>query len=315
MQKLQNFKPILVGLFLLSCGRKTVTRVESSGLDPADQVSPVGIHSETASALDCPNGGNSLIVFLDDNRDGFFQITENVISQNNICNGLNGSNGANGANGISAGIQVEAAELAACPAGGSVFKTFMDLNQNTFLDVGESVQSITTLCNGMPGTNGVSANLSVTAATPSQCAAGGAVYTSGVTGQNTPDVTVVCIGENGQNGSNGTNSDFIMGSVGPSVPNKVYSACHHDYLYIPDNNNGARGWLTFRHQANGSADQGIGSTGFQIWNVDIANFSLGSEVGGVTYCNLQWDPVMKTLNFTVVDNTDGLAGTQGTLQL
>lgn len=144
---------------------------------------------------------------------------------------------------------------------------------------------------------------------------GGAVYTSGVTGQNTPDVTVVCIGENGQNGSNGTNSDFIMGSVGPSVPNKVYSACHHDYLYIPDNNNGARGWLTFRHQANGSADQGIGSTGFQIWNVDIANFSLGSEVGGVTYCNLQWDPVMKTLNFTVVDNTDGLAGTQGTLQL
>ncbi len=307
MRNLKSFKPLITGLFLLSCGKNTVTRIESASVNPATQVAPVGVNSVSASAGDCPNGGNTLIVFLDDNRDGFFQVTETVLSQNNICNGLNGVNGTNGTNGTSAGIVVEAADLASCPAGGSIFKTFTDVNQNTFLDVGENIQSVTTLCNGVAGSNGVSANLSVTAATPSQCPSGGVVYTSGLAGQSHPDQTVVC------NGVNGADAEFIMGSVGPSVPNKSYTACHHDYLYIPDSQNGSRGWLTFRHQSNGASDQGIGATGFQIWNVDIANFSLASEVGGVTYCNFNWDPIAKVLQFTVVDNSDGLAGTQGSL--
>jgi hypothetical protein len=279
-------------------------------VNPATQVAPVRVNSIVASLGDCPNGGNTLIIFLDDNRDGFYQGTETVLSQNNICNGLNGSNGTNG---VSTGIIVEAANIASCPAGGSVFKTFTDTNQNTFLDVGEIIQSITTLCNGVDGSNGVSANLSVTAATPSQCPTGGVVYTSGLAGQSNPDQSIVCNGVNGQNGSNGADAEFVMGSVGPSVPNKSYTACHHDYLYIPDSQNGSRGWLTFRHQSNGANDQGIGATGFQVWNVDISNFSLASEVGGVTYCNLNWDPISKVLQFTVVDNSDGLAGTQGSI--
>jgi len=121
-------------------------------------------------------------------------------------------------------------------------------------------------------------------------------------------------GTDGQNGQAGQDAHFQMGAVGPVVPSRAYSACHHDYLYIPDSENGARGWLTFRHQGNGSLDQGIGSTGFQIWNVDIANFSLASEQHNVNYCNLNWDPNAKLLTYTVVDNTDGLAGTQGEIQ-
>jgi hypothetical protein len=99
------------------------------------------------------------------------------------------------------------------------------------------------------------------------------------------------------------------------VSGEVYSACHHDYLYIPDTTTPTRGWLIFRHQANGSADQGIGSTGFNVWNVDISDFSLVSEDGSVTYCNLHWDPTARVLTYTVVDTADGFAGNTGTIDL
>lgn len=71
----------------------------------------------------------------------------------------------------------------------------------------------------------------------------------------------------------------------------------------------------FRHQKNGSEDQGIGSTGFNVWNVDISKFSLVSEVGNVTYCQLTYDPNNLTLVYTVVDKTDGLQGKTGTISL
>lgn len=126
--------------------------------------------------------------------------------------------------------------------------------------------------------------------------------------------TPICNGVQGSAGAPGQNAQFAMGAVGPWVENKGYSACHHDYLFFPDPQNGGRGWLTFRHQKNGSADQGIGSTGFQIWNVDIADFSLASEVGGVTYCTLHWNASAKKLDYKVVDPSDGLAGLEGSIQ-
>lgn len=106
-----------------------------------------------------------------------------------------------------------------------------------------------------------------------------------------------------------------MGTVGDMIAGKAYSACHHDYLYFPSAS-GVGGWLTFRHQKNGTADQGVGSSGFQIWNVDIADFLLVSEVGTtpVTYCQMHWDPSTKTLTYKVVDTADGLAGRTGTIQ-
>ncbi len=74
------------------------------------------------------------------------------------------------------------------------------------------------------------------------------------------------------------------------------------------------GQLTFRHQAHGSADQGIGATGLQVWNVDLSDFALASEVGGVTYCSPHWNAGTRTLSYTVVDATDELQGRTGTLQ-
>lgn len=206
MRKISSLISSLVGISLVSCAKLSVIPPENSAVQPSEVTAPIGVSSMNASVDDCPNGGTQLLVFLDDNKDGGYQTSEILLSENNICNG-----------------------------------------------------------------------------------------------------------QNGIDGSNGSNAEFIMGAVGPMVPSKNYSACHHDFLYIPDSQNVARGWLTFRHQANGSNDQGIGSTGFQTWNVDITHFSLGSEVGGVIYCNLNWDPLSKTLNYTVVDNTDGLAGLEGTL--
>ena len=121
-------------------------------------------------------------------------------------------------------------------------------------------------------------------------------------------------GKDGANGLNGKDAKYFMGAVGPAIVGKPCSACHHDYLYFPDPDNTSRGWLTFRHQSNGQADQGVGSTGFQVWNVDIGDFLLASEVGGLTYCTLHWDPSAHTLSYQVVDATDGLAGTTGSLR-
>ncbi|NCN27795.1 hypothetical protein GW915_09495, partial [bacterium] len=234
---------------------------------------------------------------------------ENIISSSIVCNGNSGQDGQDG---IGAGIIVENAPPGSCSAGGSILKTYTDANNNTLLDNGEAITSTTTICNGSNGSdgaNGSSAYLSVSQASSQQCAAGGVVYTSSQTGQETPDVTVVCNGEAGQD------ANFIIGAVGPMVDGQSYSACYHDYLYIPNANENDRGWLTFRHQANGSQDRGIGNTGFQIWNVDIPNFSLASEVGNETFCNLNWNAASKVLNYTVQTNRDGLSGESGVINL
>lgn len=116
-------------------------------------------------------------------------------------------------------------------------------------------------------------------------------------------------GSNGTNGNNGANAVVSAGPVGPMVAGKQYSVCHHDYTYL------SNGWLLFSHQRNGTQDQGVGSTGFNVWRVDINDFLLVSEVGSVVYCTLHFDMTLKTLSFTVNDNSDGLAGTTGTINL
>ncbi len=307
----------VLGLSIAACGSRdpgTVISDTSPFLNPTPdlkgnaQINSVTV--VTATLAQCPAGGAVVETFRDINQNGILDGADTVISSFIVCSGVAG------AQGYGAGIIIADAIPAACPAGGSVFKTFQDKNNNNILDGDESLASFTTICNGVNGSNGSSAHLSLTPATSLECSAGGTVYSSSVDGQIIPDVTVVCNGMNGANGSNGSNGNdahFQMGAVGPQVVGKSYSACHHDFLFLPSES-GNRGWLTFRHQANGSADQGIGATGFQIWNVDIADFSLASEVGGVNYCNLHWNPNTKVLQYTVNDNSDGLAGVQGTLQ-
>lgn len=321
----RNVKQSGLGLMLGmlgACSGEVRTIAPPSDVNDSLLSNQISVAIVSAGPADCAMGGTVIVTFRDFNANGVQDLGEASISSSKVCNGANGATGATGATGpqgVGAGIEVSAALPASCPAGGSIFKTFVDLNNNGLLDGGESYSSVSTLCNGSAGSNGISAYLSQVAASPSQCVAGGVVYTSHVDGQPN-QVSVVCNGQNGQdgqdgqNGTNGQDAIVRMGAVGPAVVGKSYSACHHDYLYIPDAHNGDRGWLNFRHQRNGSADQGIGSTGFQVWNVDINNFALASEVGNRTYCTLQWDPVAKQLSFTVVDNDDGLAGTTGQIQ-
>jgi hypothetical protein len=257
-----------------------------------------GVTVVAATTAQCSNGGSVIETFSDTNGNGALDTGEKILSKSVVCDGTNGAQG-NGA-----GILVAQAASGACPAGGETLTTFMDTNNNGVLDTGETVTSVSTLCNGTNGTNGASAHLTVTQASSSQCANGGAVYTSYLDGQ-TPVVTAVCDGASG--------TQVEMGALGPVVPNQPFSACHHDYMYIPGSAS-ANGWLVFRHQGNGADDQGIGSTGFQVWNVDISDFLLVSEVGSVTYCQAHWDPGAKTLTYTVDDADDGFQGYTGTVQ-
>jgi len=301
-------------LVLAGCsggGSPTATTEPVTSPNPGDGFASLfpGVTVVAALPTECPHGGSVVVSFLDANRSGGFDADDTEISRAPVCNG---APGASGEQGFGAGILVETAPVLSCPAGGARLLTFSDKNNNGLLDGNESIGSLTTVCNG---TAGRGAHLSVQSASRVQCPAGGFVYTSGVDGQPTPDVTVVCNGPAGSNGSNGQNATFQMGAVGPEVEGRDFSACHHDYLFIPDSNSGERGWLTFRHQRNGASDQGIGATGFQIWNVDIPSFVLQSEVGAVSYCSLQWDAARRALSFQVIDNTDGLAGTTGTIQL
>jgi hypothetical protein len=316
-----------------------VTQQELTQLPPSYDLT-------VATSTECPQGGSAIVKYQDMNLSGVFDAGDTLLGRTPVCNGAAGADGAMGAQGVGAGISVAAAAVSACPAGGTVIMTFRDLNNNGAQDEGEATTSLSTVCNGLAGANGAdgadgavgatgaageSAQLVATAATSAQCPTGGVVYASSV-GNAAPTQTVICNGANGSDGAagatgatgasgaagadgaDGSNAVFEMGAVGPAVAGKSYSACHHDYLYMPGSG-GARGWLVFRHQGNGANDQGIGSTGFQVWNVDISDFLLISEVGNVTYCTLHWDPNTLQLSYTVNDGSDGLAGQSGTLQL
>jgi hypothetical protein len=266
-----------------------------------------------ATSDECPDGGISFVGFADVNGNGRLDSGETVTLRQKVCNGARGVAGETGAQGFGAGVAVATASALQCPAGGVVLTAFQDTDNNGALNGDEQVTSTSTVCNGVSGSDGRSAYLTVSTASAQQCSSGGFVYTASSPGD-TPVVSIVCNGSNGTNGTNGTDAVVERGPVGDPVNGKNYTACHHDYVYIPGATR-STGWLLFRHQGNGSYDQGIGSTGFQVWTVDIRDFLLISEVGGVAYCSLHWDATGRTLSYTVVDPSDGLAGQSGMLIL
>lgn len=169
---------------------------------------PASLDVRVASLMACPNGGMTVTQYIDINFNQVLDANEQILNANSICNGAVGQTGQQG---IGAGISVSAADDCACPAGGSVITTFIDYNNNGALNSDETVTSRSTVCNGMNGrdgmdgsngSNGTSSQITVTAATPAQCSAGGQVYTISNTGM-APTVTVVCNGTNGNNGSDG----------------------------------------------------------------------------------------------------------------
>ena len=307
---------LILTVFILAltgagCSGKTT---QLSGSTGAITAPPTVTQVLAATPAQCPNGGADVIVFQDVNGTGAYSTGDTIESQEPICDGAAGATGATGAQGVGAGVAVSAAPAGACPAGGTQIMTFIDPTNTGVYQTGDTVTSTSTICNGVngtDGTDGTSASITVTNASVTQCPSGGAVYTSITTGEN-PQSTVIC---DGTNGTNGTNAVFETGPVGAPVPNEPYTACHHDYLYIPDQTNPSSGWLLFRHQENGTADQGPGTTGFDVWDADITSFELASEVGDVVYCTLTWDPGTLVLTYTVVDTQDGLAGETGTIQM
>lgn len=269
-----------------------VSTVICNGIDGANGSNGTNsyITQSVASSSQCPTGG-TVITTSNDNSEPVFSI---------ICNGANGSNGKDGQ---SAYITTTIASPFQCSNGGVVISTWTDATN----------PSNEVICNG---TNGTNANINTKTASADQCANGGVLITN--TSSSGTNQNIICNGvkgEKGDQGDMGTTPTFITGYVGPLVTNKNYSACHHDFIYFPATGSASNGWLLFRHQKNGAEDQGIGSTGFNVWNVDITNFNLVSEVNSVTYCNLTYDPKAFTLKYTVVDKNDGLSGKTGTISL
>lgn len=264
--------------------RETIVQAALAQSDPS-----MAVTLGAASSSQCANGGILVQTFYDFNRNAVLDNGEEIVSSIPVCNGSTGSQG-NGA-----GIIVTQAPAGSCPAGGSKLTTFIDKNNDGAQQSGENTTSQSTICNG------VNAYITATAADNTQCVTGGVVYTTHTDGSN-PVSSVIC---------NGENANFQMGAVGSPVKEKNFSACHHDYLYLPDESSNTRGWLIFRHQKNGSEDEGIASTGFNVWNVDIADFSLASEDLRTTYCRLNWNPDKRLLTYTVVETTYGLGGETG----
>lgn len=283
-----------------------LSTVICNGLDGANGIN-ASIAQAVASPLQCPTGG-TVITTSTGNSEPVFSI---------ICNGAKGETGNNGAAGQNAYVTTSVANPFQCSTGGVVISTWTDA-------VNPQTQVICNGVNGTNGTNGSNAYITTQAASTAQCSNGGFVITTS-TDKTSPVANIVCNGAAGANGTDGTNGSngnsdhlelsYLTGYVGPLVSGKNYSACHHDFMFFPGKGSSSNGWLVFRHQRNGSEDQGIGTTGFNVWNVDISNFALVSEVGNITYCNLTYDFKAETLQYTVVDKTDGLAGKTGTINL
>ncbi len=245
---------------------------------------------KVASSSQCPTGGTVLEI-KNDGSDPVYSI---------ICNGVAGEKGSAG---TSSYITTSVASPFQCKNGGVVISTWTD-SVNPKNEV---------ICNGEAGTKGESSIITTENADVMSCPSGGIIVKTLNPGEKEPIKSIVCNGAKGDTLSSGPG--YISGYVGPLIEKKNLSACHHDFMYFPPTGEMSTGWLTFRHQRNGSEDQGIGTTGFNVWNVDISNFSLVSEVGNVTYCNLVYDPKELTLKYTVVDKSDGLAGKSGVIKL
>jgi hypothetical protein len=165
---------------------------------------------------ECPSGtGVRVSVGQDANSNGILDEDE-VANSYYLCDGSDGKDGAAGQNGISTGILVTAAST--CSAGGIDIQTFLDPSNTGVYQIGDTITSLSTICNGVSGENGVNGNsvqVTQTSATAEQCPTGGIVYTvvkiSGITGQvieESQESAVICNGAVGPQGEQGPVSPF-----------------------------------------------------------------------------------------------------------
>lgn len=143
------------------------------------------------------------------------------------------SDGAVGAQGLGAGLQVTVSSSCPFGVGGIDIKTFLDPNNTGTFQVGDTVTSLSTICNGSKGdagnngtngTNGINGNsfeISQVAATVGECPNGGIEYTTKELDGNGNVIpasvvqSAICNGTNGGSGQAGT--DGTNGTNGGTV--------------------------------------------------------------------------------------------------
>jgi len=147
--------------------------------------------------------------------------------------GPQGAQGNTGAQGQGAGVQVT--EATSCPAGGINLETFIDPFNTGIFQTGDTVTSLSTICNGNNGSNGTngqngdSFQVTQIAATVAQCTTGGVVYSTTEKDGNgnvlSTSQAVVCNGLVGQTGATGntgatgaTGQTGATGAAGQNAP-------------------------------------------------------------------------------------------------
>lgn len=172
--------------------------------------------------------------------------------------GPTGATGATGAAGASApllAVSTTAADNTQCPKGGSIYKHYLDANNNGSLDAGETVQSESMVCNGLDGAKGDTG----------ERGSDGARGSDGVRGEK---------GEQGDRGSDGARgSDGTKGDKGDRGDNGSNGADGDK------GEKGDRGESGNSVHANAGADNSVGKDGDSL--IDILTATLYKKVQGV----------------------------------
>ncbi len=128
----------------------TATKYICAGVDGNDSLTVI---DPVDPGDDCAASGYEIKNGVDTDNNGTLDAGE-VVSDVFVCNGVDGTDGQNGADGHNALTEVTtlAPGDGGCVAGGYLFKTGVDLNDNGLLDDGEYEETV--VCNGVDGVDG-----------------------------------------------------------------------------------------------------------------------------------------------------------------
>lgn len=201
----------------------------SNGTDGDDGFNTISKVTTELSGSNCINGGLKVEIGLDSNRNSVLDSDE-VVSENYVCNGVNGTSGSNGSNGLSSITRVNSeASGDNCANGGLKVEIGMDdINVDGALQ-DEEVDYTYYVCNGIDGTNGTdgvngsngisSFIKSTTESSGANCANGGVKIELGLDandnslfddGEEIGDPIYVCNGLDGTNGSDGSDGKSVI---------------------------------------------------------------------------------------------------------
>ncbi|TXD42692.1 hypothetical protein FRC96_03225 [Lujinxingia vulgaris] len=129
----------------------------------------VVVRASEAEVAQCEFGGTFLEFGLDANANGTLDAEEDVIESTSICNGATGEAGQAGLN---TAMRVSAADVATCEYGGTFLEFGIDANANGSLDTEEDVIESESICNGAPGEDGLTPEVTLSNATSEECPGG-----------------------------------------------------------------------------------------------------------------------------------------------